>query len=83
MWEGVFAWLAVGVGLIAAGLWLIASLVKVPPFPGVGLDSGPHVFEPVRRPIARAAALNAWAAGVTAVAVFLQAASLAAHRFGA
>ena len=82
MWESVFAWAAIGTGLMAALLWLAASLVRVPPFPAVGLDSGPEVFEPVRRSIATAAGLNAWAAGVTAGAALLQAASLVAHRLG-
>ena len=83
MLESVFAWLAIGTGLMAALLWLAASLVQVPPFPGVGLDSGPEVFEPFRRSVSTAAGLNAWAAGVTAGAVLLQAASLVAHRIGA
>lgn len=83
MWESVFAWLAIGGGLVAAVLWLAASLVRVPPFPGVGLDSGPEVFEPVRHALVGGARLNAWAAGATAGATLLQAASLTAHQLGA
>ena len=82
MGESVFAWLAIGAGLVAAVLWLAASLVKVPPFPDVGLDSHSGVFEPVRQAIGRASRWNAWAAGVTAGAVLLQALSLLAHQVG-
>lgn len=83
MWESVFGWLAAGAGLLAAVMWLLASLVRVPPFPDVGFDSTSEVFEPVRQALAKGSSRNAWAAGVTAGAVLLQAAALAAHRLGA
>ena len=82
MWEQAFAWLTIGAGLLAAGLWLVASRLRVPPFPDVGLDSGSEVFAPVHDALSRGARWNAWAAGVTAGAALLQAASLTMHQLG-
>ncbi|RYC29541.1 hypothetical protein D3273_23430 [Lichenibacterium minor] len=82
MLENVCAWMAVLLGLAAAVLWLRASRIRVPPFPGVGLDSSPEVFEPVRQALAKGADLNARAAAVTAAAVVLQALSLGLHQVG-
>ena len=88
MWEGVFAWLAVGAGLVAAGLWLAASLVKVRFRDDGDYGEGGLVWEERGRrysigPTFLAAnRWNPWAAGVTAGTVLLQAASLAAHQLG-
>ena len=92
MWEAVFDWLAAGAGLLAAGLWLRACFVRVEYSPvvepGGWEESSVTVIDDKGRrtdPFAtadRANRWNAWAAGVTAGAVLLQAASLAAHRLG-
>ena len=93
MWESIFAWLAVGAGLVAAGLWLRACFVRVDYKPHVDAngwtsaavtlvgDDGRQI-DPFAT-AARGSFWNAWAAGVTAGAVLLQAASLAAYRLGA
>ncbi len=91
MWESVFGWMAVGAGLLAAVLWLQASLIRV----DTGWDSTKGRSEPFDRTMSnavwtgalmeaatRSGQLNAWAAGVTAGAALLQAASLAAHQLG-
>ena len=57
--------------LAAAILWLLASWVRIPPFPDVGFDSDSSVFEPVRGALVRSSRLNAWAAffaGLSALA---------------
>lgn len=73
----ILSWLSVAAGAAAAVLWWLASNVRVPPFPSVGWDSHSRVFEPVRSALAKAAALNKWAALITGVAVALQAWSTA------
>lgn len=54
--------------LAAAGLWLMASLVRVPPFPDVGWDSPSAVFEPIHAALRKASRQNAIAAACAAVA---------------
>lgn len=92
MWEGVFAWAAVAVGLAAALLWLRACFVRVIYKPVVDEhgwtsaattreDGKGHQIDPFAT-ADRANTWNAWAAGVTAGAALLQAASLAAHQLG-
>ena len=83
MWESALQWAAIVTGLLSAALWLWASTTRIPPFPDVGADSGSEVFEPVRQALVRGATINAWAAGVTALAVLAQALSLALHAISA
>lgn len=91
MWEGVFGWLSVGAGLLAAVLWLVASRVRYlkrvadirPEERNIWLfTNDPEVREQPFLSVQRQGKWNAWAAGVTAGAVLLQAAALAAHRLG-
>ena len=65
--------------LIAAGLWFLASLVRIPAFPDVGLDSGSEVFEPVRKALSKASRLNAAAAFVSAIAAVCAGIALFQH----
>ena len=91
MWEDVFGWLAIGAGLVAATLWLVASRVRYlkravdiqPEERGIWtFTEDPEVREQPFLSAQRQSRWNAWAAGVTAGAVLLQAASLIAHRLG-
>ena len=92
MWESVFAWLAIGAGLLGATLWLMASRVRVLKRAADItqaersiwlLTNDPEMREQPFLSAQRQGRWNAWAAGVTAGAALLQAASLAAHRLGA
>lgn len=92
MWESVFACLAIGAGFLGAALWLVASRVRVlkraaditPAEHSIWLfTDDPEVREQPFLSAQRQGRWNAWAAGVTAGAVLLQAISLAAHQFKA
>ncbi len=67
--------------LIAAGLWLWASMVSMPPFPSVGLDSNPTVFEPVRTALRHSSRINAWAAFFSGVAALAATIAFGAHHY--
>lgn len=91
MWEGAFTWASIAAGALAAGLWYRSTQIS---FRKRRVDIRPeeysvwlHTDNPdvMEQPFLTAKAqskANALAAGVTALAILLQAASLIAHRYG-
>ena len=89
MLESTLVWLSIGAGLVAAGLWLRASFFSTDPRFGEGrpnpvdrTDVQMDFLIAMMRAGSSSSRWNAWAAGVTAGAVLLQALSLIAHQFG-
>ena len=64
---------AIGAGIVAAGLWLWASLTPLPPFPEVRWDASPDAFKLAHKALVTGSKRNAWAAVATAFAVTCQA----------
>jgi hypothetical protein len=69
------SWLAILSSASSAGLWLVASLIKVPTNIGSGYGGLVGIPE-MTQGFARQAAWNGWAAGMTAVAALAQGLSM-------
>jgi hypothetical protein len=69
----MFNWLPIGAGLLAAGLWLYASNIKVPTNLGSGWGGKVVGVEEMAAGFKKQATWNSYAAVMTAVAVGFQA----------
>ena len=88
MWQSVFVWLSIGGGILAAVLWYVASSVKIESKTEGGWSEGGLMWSEngkeynIGRTFIAANLWNAWAAGTTAGAVFLQALAQVAQQMG-
>jgi hypothetical protein len=73
--HNVLSWFAILAAFISGGLWLYASLIKVPTDIGSGYGALVGVKE-MSGGFRRQAIWNSWAAGATALAAMLQGATM-------
>lgn len=78
--ESAFAWLSVILAAVAAVLWLASALVDIPTDSLTVRWDSPVDAAAMQSAMAKAAALNKWAALMTGLSVAFQAISLALSR---